>query len=310
MSVRHAIGIDLGGTNLRIALVAESGEIVRKKKEPTPPNLAEALLSGIEDVFSEEIVGIGLGVAGLISSTEKKVLLSPNLPAVEQIDLVRVIEEKFEKPVRIENDANAAAFGELWIGAGRDFTRFVLITLGTGIGGGVVHNGRLLNIAAEIGHMSIDADGEKCGCGNNGCLELFASAKAILSSAGAELESGRESILREYCGGNVYRLTPEHIHRAAFDGDSLAREVLKNAGRYLGVGLANVINLMSPEAIVLAGGLTGSWDLYVQEAIRETSRRAFRELVENVKILPALLGDDAGTIGAAGLVFRGSDNDS
>lgn len=310
MKARHAIGIDLGGTNLRIALVAESGEIIHKTKEPTPLNLTEGLLSRIADVFSDEIVGIGLGVAGLVSDTEKVVLLSPNLPAVEKIDLVRIIERKFGRPVHLANDADAAAFGELWIGAGRDFTNFVLITLGTGIGGGVVHKGKLLSIASEIGHMSIDADGEKCGCGNNGCLELFASAKAILSRASADLESGRASILREYCGGNVYRLTPEDIHRAAFDGDSLAREVLKNAGRYLGVGLANVINLMSPQAIILAGGLTGSWDLYVQEAIRETSRRAFRDLVENVKILPALLGDDAGTIGAAGLVFRRGDDGS
>ncbi len=304
MGRKYAIGIDLGGTNLRIGLVSQHGEIIKKIKEPTSEALLESILAGTGDLFSEEVAGIGVGVAGLIGRKEKKVLISPNLHIVEKIDLVGALEERFGIPVLIENDANAAAFGELWAGAGRGLANFVLLTLGTGIGGGIVYERRLLGVSAEIGHMSINADGEKCSCGNYGCLELYASVRAILSRASSALEAGRESILREYSGGNFYKLTTEDVYRAAFDGDSLARELLKNAGRYLGIGIANIVNLMSPEAVILAGGLTGAWDLYVQEAIKEASRRALKELIDKVKIIPSFLKDDAGVIGAAGLVFH------
>jgi glucokinase len=303
MGQKCAIGIDLGGTNLRIACVSRHGEIIEKIKEPTSEELLESILAGTGKLFSKEVAGIGLGVAGLISREERKVLISPNLHIVEKIDLVREMEGKFGIPVLLENDANVAAFGELWVGAGRDLKNFVLLTLGTGIGGGIVSERKLLGIAAEIGHMSIVADGEKCSCGNYGCLELYASVRAILSRASSALEAGRESLLREYCGGNFYKLTTEDIHRAALDGDALARELLKNAGRYLGIGIANIVNCMSPEAVVLAGGLIGAWDLYIQEAMREASRRALKELFDRVRILPSLLKDDAGVIGAAGLVF-------
>ena len=301
---KYAIGIDLGGTNLRVALVSSGGEIIKKIKEPTSDEILDALFKVVGNVFSPEIFGIGIGVAGLVDRKSGRVLLSPNLHAVERIDLINEMRKKFEVPVFIENDANAAALGEKWLGAGKVFSNFVLFTLGTGIGGGIIFDSKLLNVSAEIGHMSIHADGEKCPCGNSGCLESYASARAILSKTVSALEKGRESLLREYCGGNFYKLTTEDIYRAALDGDSLARELLKDAGRYLGIGIANMINLMSPEAIILAGGLIGAWDIYVQEAIKEVSRRAFKELYDKVKIIPSLLLDDAGSLGAAGIVFR------
>jgi len=304
MGNTYAIGIDLGGTNVRIALVSPRGELLQKIKEATSEELLETILAGTEKLMSDEVAGIGLGVAGLIDREERRVLISPNLHIVEKIDLVGALERRFTTRVVIENDANAAAFGELWAGAGKGLSNFVLLTLGTGIGGGIVYDKKLLGMAAEIGHMSILADGEKCGCGNFGCLELYASARAILSQASSALEAGRESILREYCGGNFYKLATEDIHRAALDGDNLARELLKNAGRYLGVGIANIINVLSPEAVILAGGLIGSWELYVQEAIKEAARKAMKELFERVSIIPSLLKDDAGVIGAAGMVFQ------
>ncbi len=307
MERKYAIGIDLGGTNLRIALVSPDGEIIRKIKEPTSEELLETILAGTKDLFSEQVAGIGIGIAGLISMDRRKVLLSPNLHIVETIDIAAALEEKFRRPVLIENDANAAAFGELWVGAGRELANFVLLTLGTGIGGGVVLGRKLLAVPAEVGHMSIGSDGEKCGCGNYGCLELYASVRAILSRAISALEAGRESILRDYSGGNFYKIATEDIYRAAFDGDNLARELLKNAGRHLGVGIANVINLMGPDAVILAGGLTGAWEFYIQEAIKETSRRALKHLFERAQIVPSLLKDDAGVIGAAGLVLRSGD---
>ncbi len=308
MGNTYAIGIDLGGTNVRIALVSPRGELLQKIKEATSEDLLETILAGTERLMSDEVAGIGLGVAGLIDREERRVLISPNLHIVEKIDLVGALERRFTTKVLIENDANAAAFGELWAGAGKGLSNFVLLTLGTGIGGGIVYDKKLLGTAAEIGHMSILADGEKCGCGNFGCLELYASSRAILSRASSALEAGRESILREYCGGNFYKLATEDIHRAALDGDNLARELLKNAGRYLGVGIANIINVLSPEAVILAGGLIGSWELYVQEAIKEAARKAMKELFERVSIIPSLLKDDAGVIGAAGMVFQSDES--
>lgn len=304
MQKNYAIGIDLGGTNMRVALVSREGTVIEKVKEPVSEDLIGSLLKAIAGFFSDEVAGIGIGVTGLIGKHNRRVLLSPNLHAVEKIDLIGEISKEFPVPVNIENDANAAAFGEMWAGAGRTVSSFVLFTLGTGIGGGIVYERKLLNVAAEIGHISINADGEKCPCGNTGCLESYASARAILSHAVSSLEKGRESVLSGYCGGNFYKLTTEDILKAALDGDILAREIWKNAGKYLGIGIANMINLMGPDAVILAGGLIAAWDIYIQEAIKEASRRAFKELFDRVKIIPAALTDDAGVIGSAGLVLN------
>jgi glucokinase len=213
---------------------------------------------------------------------------------------------EFDRPVVFENDANCAALGERWMGAGKEFRNFVLMTLGTGIGGGIVYDCDLLGIPAEVGHMSIDSRGSKCPCGNHGCLELYASARAITGAATKALEQGEASILRDCCKGNIYKIIPEDIYAAAFDGDNLARGVLKTAGRHLGTGIANLINIMGPDAIILTGGLIGAWDIFIEEAIKEASRRTFIGLFERVRIAPSALGgDDAGVIGAAGLILHG-----
>lgn len=300
---KYAIGIDLGGTNLRVALVSEDGEIARKIKKPSSEPVLDAILAAIAEIQQPEIAGIGLGVAGLIDRRRGRVYISPNLHAIEGVDLVREIRSRFNVPVLIENDANVAALGEKTAGAGKGFDNFVLLTLGTGIGGGIIHKGKLLDVSAEIGHMSINADAEKCPCGNIGCLETYASARAMITKAVIMLEKETESILKECCKGSIYKITPEDIYKAALEGDALSREILKDAGRFLGVGIANIINIMSPEAIILAGGLIGAWNIYVQEAIKEASRRAFKELFDAVKIIPSSLGDDAGIVGAASLVF-------
>jgi glucokinase len=303
MSKKYAIGIDLGGTNLRVALVSEEGEIAGKIKRSSSGQIFDSLVESIEEVKHGEIAGIGLGVAGIIDRKNGRVFSSPNLRAVEGIDLVHGIQRRFNVPVFLENDANAAAFGEKVIGAGKNFENFVLLTLGTGIGGGIIHKGELLDVSAEAGHMSINAEAEKCPCGNIGCLENYASARAMIARAVAMLEKGTESILKECCKGIIYKITPEDIYKAALEGDTLSREILREAGKALGVGLANIINMLSPEAIILAGGLIGAWNIYVQEALREASRRAFKDLFDSVKIIPSSLGDEAGTVGAASLVF-------
>lgn len=301
--MKYAIGIDLGGTNLRVALVSDEGEIIRKIKKSSSEEVFVSLLEAIEEVRDDEIAGIGLGVAGLVDRKNGRVFSSPNLRSIEGIDIIEEIQGKFKVPVLIENDANAAAFGEKVSGAGKNFGTFVLLTLGTGIGGGIIYKDALLDVSAEIGHMSINAEAEKCPCGNVGCLENYASARAMTARAVAALEKGAESMLRECCKGSIYKITPEDIYKAALDGDTLSRDLLKEAGKALGVGFANLINILSPEAIILTGGLVGAWNIYVQEAIKEASRRAFKDIFDSVKIIPSSLGDDAGVIGAASLVF-------
>lgn len=303
MKQKYAIGIDLGGTHLRIALVSEDGEIVQKVKMPSSENIEESLHGSIRTLLTEGVMGIGLGVAGLIDRQKGTVIESPNLPGIEALDIAGTLRTTFSLPVFLENDANAAAMGEKWMGQGSTFRNFLLLTLGTGIGGGIIYNHVLMDVPAEIGHMSIMANGDRCSCGSYGCLEVYASARAILSRATTALENGAESALRECCKGNIYKLTPEDIYMAALEGDTLSREILREAGRYLGVGIANLINVFSPDAIILAGGLIGAWNIFIQEAIKEASRRTFRHLLEKVSILPSSLGDDAGILGASHLVF-------
>jgi glucokinase len=304
MSKRYAIGVDLGGTNLRVAIVSEDGEVVRKEKHPSAGDPMATLKERVADLTRDRAVaGMGIGVAGLIDRDEERVLASPNVPSLEGRSFGDL---GFEFPVVVENDANAAALGERWMGEGRRFKNFILMTLGTGIGGGIVRDGRLLPVAAEVGHVSIVLDGEACPCGNHGCLERYASARAITDAAVRALEQGKESRLRQCCHGNIYRITSEDVWAAALEGDALSRGILRDAGRALGAGIAGAVNLLSPEAVILSGGLIGAWDIYVKEAIMEFGRRAFRPLARRVDILPSALGgDDAGVVGAAGLVLHG-----
>lgn len=303
MEKRLAVGIDLGGTNLRAALLSEDGSVIKKFKMPSVEDIEGSLLASIGEVFTDGVIGIGIGVAGLIDRSKGAVMVSPNLSAIEGKNIVESIKTRFGVPVFIENDANVAALGERWAGEGKDFRSFVLLTLGTGIGSGIIYDGRLLNISAELGHMSIIVNGVRCSCGNHGCLESYASARAILSYAVSALEHDFESTLREYHNGNIYRLTPEDIYKAALDGDNLSRDVLREAGKYLGVGISNIINIFSPEAIILTGGLIGAWNVYIAEAIKEASRRTLKPLFDKVKVIPSSLGDNAGIIGSAYLAF-------
>jgi glucokinase len=253
--------------------------------------------------MTDEVIGVGIGIAGFIDKKEAKVITSHNLSV---LDGTNFAELGFNVPVHVQNDANAAALGEKWLGAGKKYKNFVLITLGTGVGGGFIHDGKLLDVPFEIGHLSVEARGEKCPCGNYGCLELYCSAVALSNAAADALEQGRESMLRECCHGNIYNISAEEITRAAFDGDSLARELLKNAGFYLGVALSNITHLLMPEAIVITGGLTGAWEILVEEARRESSKRVLKGLMNNVEFMRSPLGsEDAGTIGAAAMVFDG-----
>lgn len=303
------IACDIGGTNVRVSLIAGDFTIIAKRKELSGSNPVEILTCLINSVISEtpdglSLKGIGLAVAGIIDSTSDVILRSPNIPSLKGFDLKAALSNQFSMPVIVENDANAAAYGEKITGSGRAFRDFVMLTLGTGIGGGIVVNNALLPVSAEIGHVTINTDGMPCSCGNKGCLEAYASATAITRNTVTAIQQGADSNLKTAYDGAFIKINAADIYDAAKEGDALADSVLKNAGRFLGIGIANVINILGPQAVILTGGLIGAWDIYVEAAISEASKRAMPELFERVQILRSSLGDDAGAIGIAALVFN------
>ncbi|MEW5744918.1 MAG: ROK family protein [Nitrospirota bacterium] len=312
MAKKYVAGIDIGGTNIRAALITLNGEVVEKAKAATgkdPVAVVHKLLESVYVPHAREVCGIGVAVAGVVDRENGVVLRSPNIQKLDNIPIAAEIRKWYKTCVVIENDANAAAYGEKLVGAGKDFRSFVVLTLGTGIGGGIVIQDKLLPVAAEVGHMSISAGGQQCPCGNVGCLELYASATAVINHAIAEIEKGKSSLLKDYHNGNFYKIKAEDVYKAALDGDVLARTVLRDAGKSLGIGIANMINLLSPDAIILTGGLTGAWNIYGEAAVQEASRRAFKELYSRVKIIPSSQSDDAGMIGASHLAFEACKSD-
>lgn len=309
--MENAIGIDIGGTNIKGALVSGTGSVLKRLTINTPVNhpttledIKEVLDSLIEKLMQDEVIGIGVGVAGIIDINQGILLESPNISALNGFPIRDDLEQKFSFPVIVDNDANLYAYGVKWIGVGKDIDTFLLFTLGTGIGGGIVYKGKLFEGPAEFGHLVIEPEGKVCSCGNVGCLEAYTSGWAIVNKAIDLMGQGEKTNLRQYCRGNFYRITPEMIYKAALDGDTLSRSIFRDMGRYMGMGIGSLINLFGPQAVIIGGGLSGAWDLFVEEMNREVSRRAIRSIVKDVKILRSNLGEDGGAIGAAGLIFE------
>ncbi len=312
------IGADLGGTNIRLALVDPEGGLSEPYRYPTPPGgeaaaIVETLAQGIRVLQHQarahgiRLAGCGLGVAGLVDGQAGLVYTAPNVAGFQNLPLKKLLEEKVDVPVTLENDANAAAFAEYWLGAGRGVSSLICLTLGTGIGSGIILEGKLLRgasgAAGEAGHMAVEAEGERCGCGARGCLEAYASATAILRDARASLARGEGTALRGPFGARPEALTAKDVSDAARAGDPVARGILERAGRYLGVGLASLVNLLNPDLITLAGGLAAAGDLLLQPALAELERRAFAVLLCRTRVELSALADTAGMLGAAGLVL-------
>ncbi|MFN2531021.1 MAG: ROK family protein [Pyrinomonadaceae bacterium] len=304
---------DLGGTHLRVALIDETGKILKQLKQETPKEDAAqfivlALVNAARECRSEAnipeqmIAAASIMVPGTVDRNNAIVVQAPNLPCLDNFPLRAALQDRWRWPVVLENDANAAAMGEMWLGAARGYRNVICITLGTGVGGGVILNGKLWRgtdgSAGEVGHTTVDPfGGQKCKCGNTGCLEMFASATAIVRMAREELPQYPDSSLVGLA------LTAKIVYEAGHDGDKLALSVFKRMGTYLGVGLANLINLLNPEIIVIGGGVADGWDLFESNMCQQIKERAFRSLSKNVKIVPAECGDSAGLLGAARLAF-------
>jgi glucokinase len=311
--IDHAQGqvfaVDLGGTYLRIALVDGCGKIHDQIKQRTPqgdsPDVIVNALAAAADKWTSDgrrVAAVSIMVPGTVDNANAVVVQAPNLPSLTNFPLKTVLEERFGWPVLLENDANAAAVGEMWLGAARGCRDVVSVTLGTGVGGGVILDGELWRgahgSAGEIGHTTVDPfSGLKCKCGNIGCLELFASATAIVRMTREDLPRFPQSKLK--CDG----LDAEKVYYAGREGDELALSVFKKFGVYLGIGLANLINIIDPEIIVIAGGVVNGWDLFAAHMQHEVNERAVRATAQQVKIAAAQCGDNAGLLGAARLAF-------
>jgi glucokinase len=303
--------VDLGGTHLRAALVDDAGRILKQLKQETPKGdsalcIVNALVNAAQQWESDKlpVVAASIMVPGAVDCKKAVVLQAPNLPSLVNFELKAELERRLGWPVFIENDANAAAVGEMWMGAARGCCDVISVTLGTGVGGGVILDGKLWRgshgSAGEIGHTTVDPfSGLKCKCGNTGCLELFASATAIVRMTRENLGMFPASTLKSE------GLTAAKVYEAGRNGDELALAVFKRFGMYLGIGLANLINLIDPQIIVISGGAVNGWDLFAPEMYRQVEERAFRTTAQQVKIARAECGDNAGLLGAARLARTG-----
>lgn len=315
-ATEYGIGVDLGGTNLRIAAVSPTGEILEKialdteVKEGRERVIAD-MCGAIEELCgrmgSGRLAGIGIGVPGIINLGTGMIRQSPNLPGWSDFPVRADIENRLNTQVILENDANAAALGEKWVGAGKDVSGLCMLTLGTGIGGGIILDGHIWHgrdgMAGELGHMTIDPNGQLCGCGNLGCIEAYASATAIAHMAHAAINVGRSPALSR-AAEEVGELTAEIVFIMAQQGDRVAREIFDLVGRSLGVSVANLINAFNLPLYVLGGGVARGWEAFRQPLLEEVQKRSVVYRATTPRIEPSALGAEAGLLGAAYLPFQ------
>jgi len=303
----NAIGVDVGGTKIAVGIVSADGELLDEVRQPTPhtsKRLIEALAGAIQEVGNgHEVGGVCLAVPGNILATENRVIYSPNLHAIEGVALKDELEPRIGLPLTVENDANAAAWGEFRFGAGSDVDHLVFITLGTGVGGGVITHGVLMRGAqgagGELGHTTIQATGPRCSCGNRGCLEAMASGTAIRRRAREVAIEKPGSALNRLA--STREILGEDVTRLAEGGDEAALSVLEEAGVWLGIGLAGFVNVFNPEVVAIGGGVVEAGDLILNPARREIQLRARSPARDLAEIRVATLGAKSGILGAAAL---------
>ncbi len=314
--MRFVLGMDIGGTNLVVGAVAEDGSALHAlRSEPTRPEEgSDAVLSRLramgravmdetkKAVPGAEFVGVGAGAPGPLDTRRGVVILTPNLGWLN-LPLRQLLEDALGIPARIDNDANCAVLGECWMGAARGAKQVIGITIGTGIGGGIIVDGRLYHgasdCAGEIGHTTVEVNGRRCKCGNYGCLEAYASGPAIARRAVEAIEAGQSSKLPDYVDGALERITAQTVYQAAHDGDELAEEVVGDTAKFLGAGIANMVNIFNPEIVVVFGGVTLAGERLFGPLRREVAKRAFKPAVAVCRIVPAQLTGTAGVYGAA-----------
>lgn len=314
----YLVGVYAGAKKLRAVCATLDGQIVCENERVLPhqPNQAtflHSLKEIIQHVIDEskanrqQFLGIGVGMHGLVDPVRGISIFAPNLP-LRHVPIKEELEQEFSLPVEVENDVRALAIGESWFGQGQGVSHFVCVNVGTGIGTGMILDYRLYQgatfTAGELGHTTIDMNGPKCGCGNYGCLEALASAPAMVNRAYRLLEAEKPSRLREWIPTGEESLTKEHIHRAAQAGDPLAIQLLEETGRYLGVGMANLINTFNPASIIVSGGVFRAGEFVMKSLRRTVEERALQEPARAVRIVTSQLGPNGTAIGAFTLILN------
>ena len=313
-----AIGVDLGGTNLKLGAIHETGELLEQVLLPSNTkagrdDVVERLCKAIMELArrwekQHQLAGIGVGIAGIMRLKEGVVIAAPNLPGWEGFPIRNQIQKELKAPFVLENDANAAALGEKWLGAAQEIENFAFLTLGTGIGGGLILNGKIWHgmsgMAGELGHVNIRPEGRLCNCGSHGCLESYSSGTAVVKSVKELVESGRASQkLRSLVESNKV-LKADAIFRLAMRGDDSSILVFREMGRALGIAIAGFIHSLDIESVVLGGGATASWDAFQETMFEEVHRNSFIQRVDPRQIVRSRLGSQAGIFGAAYLGFQ------
>ena len=316
MVKKYNIGVDIGGTNVKIALVDQKGAIVYSNSVPTRAemgyeytvkNIKETIYTSMKesDVTIDSIGGIGFGLPGQINSEAGVVRLLPNIPGWVNVPLGQIIEDEFKVKCKIDNDVRVATLGEFTYGAGQGCKNLVCITVGTGVGSGIIVNGQLVRgasmSAGEIGHMILQAhEGPICGCGNTGCLEAFASGPSIVQLAKEYLSGGKSAKFEELANGR--EITPFMVYEAAMQGDAVAKRIFAIVGEWLGIALTSVVNLLNPEKIIIGGGVSQAGNFLIDPIRQTINERAIKVSADAVEVVTAKLGERAGVIGASLLI--------
>jgi len=317
---KYSIGVDLGGTNIVCAIVNYQGKIINRLKVPTLAERGkEATIKKIIETIHEnivqsnialdDIIGIGIGAPGPLDTKRGVINFAPNLPGWRDVPLKKILEVEFSMKVVLENDANAAAWGERCFGIGRGVDNLVCFTLGTGIGGGIIIDSKIYHGsnygAAELGHMTVNKDGPRCNCGNYGCLEAYSSATGIKNRIKSRIKEGIKSDFLNFDSDDelLDSIRLKSIFETARKGDKLTKDIVEEAISYLGIAIANITNILNPEMVVLVGGITNEGDKLLIPLKEEVKKRAFYSNYKSLKIVIGELGGNAGVLGAAALLW-------
>lgn len=309
------IGFDLGGTNMGSALVSKEGKILYENESETLANntaddIAKRIKLLIKDSIDNanknnyEVEFIGMGCPGLLDTQKGIIKFSPNIPSFKEFHISEIISNEFNLPVKIDNDVRVAAIGEFLFGAGKGYKNIICMTVGTGIGGGIILNGKIQRgpseSMGEVGHMTLKEDGPLCGCGNYGCLESLSSSTAMIKEIDNALKNNKSEILKNLVESGEKKGSYMLI-KAIEKGDKVSLDIFNNAGKWLGIGLANLINILNPEIIIMGGGVSLSGEYLFKPVREEISKRALKIPASLVKIELAQLGEYAGIIGSSQL---------
>ena len=313
---KYAIGVDLGGTSIKLGIVTNTGKLLKKiavrtEAEKGPKKVIGNIISGINELNDKskyKITGIGIGCPGVVTPGKGIVENPPNFPGWGKVNIKKIISGEFKKTVFVDNDANAAAIGELTFGSGKNYKSFVMITLGTGVGGGIVINKKIYHgdygAAGEIGHISIDYNGPKCNCGSYGCIEAYAGNLYLRERVRTELKKHPESKIWKLINEDLSKVSPRNIQAAAETGDAFAKSVIDELGMHLGSAFASLCNVLDISVFIIGGGIAGFGEPLFDSIRKTITRRVLAPIRPRVRVHPAKLKNDAGIKGASALAFH------